>query len=146
MKGFVFAAFLVSTLIVVGTSLFLFGEGEPLARAGQGVVGPATPAEDGAAPDGQVASSAGGTPNCGSSGCGNAAGRSCCAPSSGQQSAAERVESIRSYLTAYYSKAMGDGIEVEVRDLGCHQEAEVKQAGRVIKKLSISGNSITEIS
>ncbi len=138
MKRIVFPALILAALVIAGASLLLLGNGEPLARAGQADLDAIAVRSD--------TPGAGDAPNCGSSGCGSSAGRSCCSPSSGQQSAAERVESIRAYLTAYYLKTMGGEIEVEVRDLGCHQEAEVRQGSQVIKRLSISGNSITEIS
>ena len=146
MKKIVFSALFVSVLLAAGTALLFLGTGEPLARAGEAdlqpvVVGGENPAGEIA----QEASAASGVSTRGSSGCGSASGRNCCGPAS-TQSTAERIEGIRSYLTAYYLKEVGGEIEVEVRDLGCHQEAEVRQAGRVIKKLSISGNSISEIS
>jgi hypothetical protein len=41
---------------------------------------------------------------------------------------------------------MGDpSIEVKVQNLGCHQEATVTRAGKVIKRLSINGGRITDI-
>jgi len=85
------------------------------------------------------------SPGCGSSGCGSsAAGSSGCgsgaAPTQGQ------IERIQTYLYDFYAKETGDpSIKVDVQNLGCHQEATVTQAGKVIKRFSISGGRITDI-
>ena len=84
-------------------------------------------------------------PGCGSSGCGSsAAGSGCCG--SGAAPSQAQMERIQAYLYDFYAKEMGDpSIKVEVQNLGCHQEATVTQAGKVIKRLSINGGRITDI-
>jgi hypothetical protein len=95
--------------------------------------------EEGSAPVAQVSSS-----GCGSSGCGSAAGSSCCR--SGAAPAQGQIERIRAYIHDYYANELKDpSITVDVQDLGCHQEATVTRGGKVIKRLSINGGRITEI-
>jgi len=93
------------------------------------------------APGAQAASKAG----CGSSGCGtSAAGSGCCG--SGASPTQAQIERIRTYLYEFYAKELTDpSIEVDVQDLGCHQEATITRAGSVVKRLSINGRRITEI-
>ena len=74
---------------------------------------------------------------CGSSG----SGGGCC----GGSSAATDIDLLRTQLQAYYSKSIDGEITVDVKDLGCHQEAEIRQDNRVIKRISISGREITEL-
>lgn len=106
------------------------------------VAQPVTPTAANQTVSGQSAS------GCGSSGCGSsAASGGCCgsgAPVSAD-AAAKRLKSIEEYIQQAYAKQLGDpGITVEVKDFGCHQEASVLQKGKVIKRLSINGNRITE--
>jgi hypothetical protein len=84
-------------------------------------------------------------PGCGSSGCGSsAAGSGCCG--SGAAPSQTQIDRIQTYLYDFYAKEIGDpSIEVEVQNLGCHQEATVTRAGKVIKRLSINGGRITDI-
>jgi hypothetical protein len=93
------------------------------------------------APVGQTAASSG----CGSSGCGSAsAGSGCCR--SGGASTQAQTERLRAYIHDYYANELNDSsITVDVQDLGCHQEATVTRAGKVIKRLSINGGRITDI-
>jgi hypothetical protein len=75
-----------------------------------------------------------------SSGCGG----SCCSPGASQD--AGLTERIRAYLYDYYSNELGDtSIKVDVQNLGCHHEASVTLEGKIIKRLSINGGSITDI-
>ena len=87
-----------------------------------------------------------------SSGCGVNTGvkaGSCC---SGQGNGTatkprEMLQALESYLYRVYSARLEDPqISVEVQDLGCHMEALIKKGDTVVKRLSISGNTITEIS
>ena len=109
---------------------------------------PVSPQTETLAVNGQEARSTQTTsyPGCGSSGCGSsAAGSSCCG--SGATPTQGQIERIRIFLYDYYAKDLADpSIEVEVQNLGCHQEATVTQKGKVIKRLSINGGRITEIS
>ena len=93
-------------------------------------------------------SECGGTSGCGvagASGCGSSSSGGCGAPSDPAVSK-RRVEGIQNYLYAYFSEKLGDpGITIKVDDYGCHQEASVLKDGKIIKRLSISGNSISEI-
>jgi hypothetical protein len=71
---------------------------------------------------------------------------SCCGgPAAGSAASGEQAEKIKVYLKDYYTKALGSGIVVEVKDLGCHHEAEIRQNDRVIKRLSINGGAVTDI-
>jgi hypothetical protein len=93
-------------------------------------------------------SGCGGASGCGAGGstaCGSAGSSGCGAPVD-PEVAKQRVKSIQGYLFAYFSETLNDqSITVEVEDFGCHQEASILQDGKVIKRLSISGNSISEI-
>ena len=94
---------------------------------------------------GEPTSQAAAYSGCGSSGCGSSAGGSggC---GSGAAPTQAQIERIRSYLYDFYANNLGDpSIEVDVQNLGCHQEATVTQAGKVIKRLSINGDRITDI-
>jgi len=71
---------------------------------------------------------------------------SCCGgPAAGSAASGGQVEKIEAYLKDYYTEALGSGIVVEVKDLGCHHEAEIRQNDQVIKRLSISGGTVTDI-
>ena len=85
-----------------------------------------------------------GSRKCGSqaSRCGSASSAGGCC---GGSSAATDIEQLRTQLQAYYSKSIDGEITVDVKDLGCHQEAEIRQDNRVIKRISISGREITEL-
>lgn len=100
----------------------------------------------------QNASSSG----CGSSGspCGSGGSSSCAGGSGGcgGQAISPEVNSVRndqikSYIYNYYSQKLGDQeITVKVQDYGCHQEATVAKGDKIIKRLSVSGNNISELS
>lgn len=77
----------------------------------------------------------------GRSGCGG----SCCGGSAGGAAAASKAAQIQAYLVDFYTKSLGPEVTVEVRDLGCHHEADVMKDGQLIKRLSINGGAITDI-
>jgi hypothetical protein len=53
---------------------------------------------------------------------------------------------MRSFIYAYYAKKFNDpNLVVQINDYGCHMEADVLQNGKIVKRLSISGNSVSEI-
>lgn len=91
---------------------------------------------------------------CGSSGapCGSgefsscASGGGCGGQALSPEQSSVRNDQIKSYIYSYYSQKLGDqDIVVQVQDYGCHQEATVAKGDKVIKRLSISGNNISEI-
>ena len=59
--------------------------------------------------------------------------------------AEQKAEKIRTNLSDYFTRSMGEGVTVVVRDLGCHHEADILKDGQVVKKLSINGSTITDI-
>jgi hypothetical protein len=133
----------VAALILIAVSVFALqgtGDQETIAKAGTAQ---------------EVAPRAAGT----SSGCGNAAG-GCGSSSAGCGGAAggcgvtetdpaaskERLDGIKLYLTKYYSEKLGMAdVSIEIESFGCHEEATVTQSGKVVDRLSISGNNITKI-
>lgn len=123
---------------------------------GAGTPGPEIPGgavETGARQSGstRVASRGG----CGS-GCGQSARRSCCSTSAASGGAAQpgalqldpglSADQWRERVAAYYAKQLGGPVTVEIEDYGCHQEAEVLKDGKPVKRLAISGGTVTEIS
>jgi hypothetical protein len=73
-------------------------------------------------------------------------GGSCCGGQPGTAGAtADKAEAIKAYLTDYYEKEIGGSIEVVVKDLGCHHEADILQSGVIVARLSINGGVITRI-
>ncbi len=134
---------MASLLIVAGTSFALKKFGRGYEAGGR------------LAPDGYAryasytgAVKPGPVGGCNSSGCsvasGNRPSSSCCSGSGAASSSS--VENIRAEAINYYSQKYGDAdVTCEVRDFGCHQEAEITKDGSVVKKLSISGGRITEI-
>lgn len=110
-------------------------------------------------PDGSASATATGTTEyrptrtagsgCGSSGCGQTARRGCCGSGGGRSAGAvdpaQRNEQLRASLTDTFTKSLGPGVVVEIKDFGCHQEAEVTQNGKLIKRLSISGGAVNDI-
>ncbi len=105
------------------------------------------------ASDGEYSSC--GSPECsntgevaGTGGCGSVAGGSggCGGPAPDSVEARQRAERMRDFIYGYYAKKFNDpNLVVQVSDYGCHMEANVLQGGKVVKRLSISGNSVTEI-
>ncbi len=84
----------------------------------------------------------------GTGGCGSVAGASggCGGPDPNSVEARQRAESVRSFIYSYYAKKFNDtNLVVQVKDYGCHMEANVLRGGKIVKRLSISGNSVTEI-
>ena len=76
----------------------------------------------------------------------SSAGCSCCSgPAAGTAPANGRAAQIQAYLTDFYTGILGEGVSVEVQDLGCHHEASILQNGKVVKRLSINGNAVTDI-
>jgi hypothetical protein len=77
---------------------------------------------------------------------GSSAGCSCCSgPAAGTAPSNGRAAQIEAYLTDFYTGILGAGVTVEVQDLGCHHEASILQNGRIVKRLSINGNAVTDI-
>jgi hypothetical protein len=73
-------------------------------------------------------------------------GCSCCSgPASASSPATGRTEQIEAYLTDFYTRILGEDVSVMVEDFGCHHEASILQGGKVVKRLSIRGNSVTDI-
>ena len=56
-----------------------------------------------------------------------------------------RTGQITAYLQDYYTGKGYEKVQVKIDDLGCHQEATVSSGGKVVDRLSVSGNSITKI-
>jgi hypothetical protein len=80
-----------------------------------------------------------------SSGCGQASG-GCGRTAASPEQNSTRLERIEAYLVDYYTNGQGlNDITVEVESFGCHEEATVKQAGKIIARFSISGRSISPI-
>ena len=140
-KVFIFGGFLVA-LTFAGSAFALFASG-----GGESVPTPLSltalvpeVVEEGA----EVAVATKSSRGCGSkASCGSSSSAGgCCG---GGSSAATDIEQLRTQLQAYYAKSIDGEITVEVKDLGCHQEAEIKQNNRVIKRISISGREITEL-
>jgi hypothetical protein len=76
---------------------------------------------------------------CNSSGPG---GSSCC----GGGGAPLSQDEVKAGVLRYYAEKYGDSdVTCVVKDYGCHMEAEILKDGNVVRKLSISGNRITEI-
>jgi hypothetical protein len=55
------------------------------------------------------------------------------------------LEELRVYVYRYYAPVLGEDIQVDIRDYGCHQEVDVVKEGAVVKRLVVSGGYITEI-
>ncbi len=132
----IFLVVLVSVLLVAGTSF-------ALKKLGLGYEAPETAKQPSYA---RYASYAPGARpgGCSSSGCGVSAGQgsSCC--SGGGTSLS--LDQVKAGALKYYAAKYGDSdVTVEVKDYGCHQEAEIIKAGTVLKRLSINGNNISEI-
>ena len=80
-----------------------------------------------------------------SAGCGGAAG-GCGGEAIDPVEAKQRQDQIVAYLQTYYTTKMGyASVQVKIDDFGCHQEATVSSAGKVLDRLSVSGNRITRI-
>jgi hypothetical protein len=70
-----------------------------------------------------------------SSGCGGGCG----------SGAGTNLEELKVYIYQNYAPALGEDIQVDIRDYGCHQEVDVIKDGQVVKRLVVSGGYITEI-
>jgi hypothetical protein len=141
-KVFIFGGLIVA-LTVAGSAFALLGGGGEKVDPG---VSAAVLAPESVVGGQEVAVATEGSRKCGSqasrSRCGSSAsGGGCC----GGSSAATDIELLRTQLQAYYAKTIDGEITVDVKDLGCHQEAEIRQNDRVIKRISISGREITEL-
>jgi len=55
------------------------------------------------------------------------------------------VDQSRERIAEYYAEKLGGPVTVEIKDFGCHQEAEVLKDGKLVKRLSISGGAVNEI-
>jgi len=157
MKKWAVAGFLAAGIVLTGVTFgILQGRGT---AEGQGRIVPVTPANYAEVVAKQPAPRqyAGSSSNCGSN-CGQSVRGSCCStPSSaaaGQGGAGQDVLQIDpalppdkygDFLAEVYAKKLGGPVDVEVKDYGCHQEAEVTRAGKLLKKLSISGGYVVEI-
>ena len=126
MKKYLFLLAVAAGIAIGGTSLAVYGGSDEAEKA----PAPATVLQ--ASP----AASASGRTGCG----GN-----CCGGTGGSSAAAAKAAQIESYLVDFYTKSIGPQITVEVRDFGCHHEADVMRNGQIIKRLSINGGSITDI-
>ena len=142
-KVFVFGG-LIAALVLAGSAFALLAGGEgksgPAASSSSMAVLVPENVEEGT----EVAAVTEAPRKCGSqaSRCGSSAsGAGCC----GGSSAGADIELLKTQLQAYYSKSIDGEITVEVKDLGCHQEAEIRQDNRVIKRISVSGREITEL-
>ena len=77
--------------------------------------------------------------------CGSATG-GCGAEAASTSKDGQRIDQITAYLVDYYTNKRGlSNVTIEVESFGCHEEATVKQAGRIVEKLSINGNRITKL-
>ena len=79
------------------------------------------------------------------SGCVSAS-RGCGSSASSPEQVQSRLEQVEAHLVRYYTERLHlTDVTVEVKSFGCHEEATVKQAGRVVEKLAISGKTISRI-
>jgi len=70
----------------------------------------------------------------------------CCSGGISKKTADSKTESSKKMVFNYYVKKYGDrNVEIEIKDFGCHMEAYVTKGNKLIKKLSIDGNKISEI-
>jgi hypothetical protein len=144
-KVYVFSV-LFAAVTLVGSAFAILGNGgnkSDAALSSQAVLVPED-VEGGV----KVAVDSGDYRRCGSqaSRCGSSSSSGGCCGSSGTgATAGADVEQLRKRLQAHYSKSLDGEITVDVKQFGCHQEAEIRQDNRVIKRLSISGGQITEI-
>ena len=90
------------------------------------------------------ASGAGGCGSSASAGCGGASG-GCGGEALNPDEAKARTDQITAYLQDYYTGKGFEKVQVKIDDFGCHQEATVSSGGKVVDRLSVSGNSITKI-
>jgi len=130
----------VAAFVLVAVSVFAL----------QGKSGQAAVAEE-VAPLAASTSSSGcgasGSGGCGSSasaGCGGASG-GCGGEALNPDEAKARTGQITAYLQDYYTGKGYEKVQVKIDDFGCHQEATVSSGGKVVDRLSVSGNSITKI-
>ena len=135
----IFLVVLVSVLLVAGTSF-------AIKKFVPGYAATDTPTQEANARYASYAPEARSGGCSSSSGCGVSAGRgtssSCC--SGGGTSLS--LDQVKAGVLKYYAGKYGDSdVTVEVKDYGCHQEAEIIKAGAVLKRLSINGNRISEI-
>lgn len=140
-KTFIFGG-LVVALTFAGSAFALFAGGEN--KGGPAVSSTAVLSPESVEEGEEAAVASEGSRKCGSqaSRCGSASSAGGCC---GGSSAATDIEQLRTQLQAYYAKSIDGEITVDVKDLGCHQEADIKQDNRVIKRISISGREITEL-
>jgi len=93
-----------------------------------------------AAPAGQYGGCPGSAGKGGCGGCGRPQGAEQGAQGSG-------IKAVEELAARYYSETYGDrDFTVKVQDFGCHQEAYIIKDGQPVKRLSISGGNVYEIS
>lgn len=104
----------------------------PVASAQQGPAGGCTSVGGGCNVRGQASQSSGG---CGVGGC-----------SSSASGAPIDIKAMESKVSEAYAKYTGtSGFFVEIKDLGCHQEATITKDGKVLNVVSISGDRMSLI-
>lgn len=135
----------VSVLLVAGTS-FALKNLERGGGAGQGRYNRVSTKYAGLGKPAGYAGYGGGCTYSGGSGGGcnssGPGGSSCC----GGGGAPLSQDEVRTGALRYYVEKYGDSdVTCEVKDYGCHMEAEILKDGNVVRKLSISGSRITEI-
>lgn len=98
------------------------------------------------APEGSTEFQAAGCSGCvTTSGCGSVSG-ACGRTSSSREDVQSRLRKIEAYFVDYYTDKQGlEDITVEVKNFGCHEEATIRQAGQVIARFSITGESISPL-
>lgn len=92
-----------------------------------------------------AATSSSGCGASGSGGCGSSASGGCGGEALNPDEAKARTDQITAYLQDYYTGKGYEKVQVKIDDFGCHQEATVSSDGKVVDRLSVSGNSITKI-
>lgn len=138
----------VFAVIAAGSTAFALYQGKGSDPGGRVLISSSlSPVSEVRAADTEPGGTASSGRRCGSSsrGCGSGGSGGGCCGSSGTAAGSSQIERIRAYLSDYYGKILGPEITVEVRDLGCHQEAEIRRGDRVLKRLSVSGGRVTDI-
>ncbi len=136
----------VFAVIAAGSTAFAIYQGKD--SVDRGLISPSlSPVSEVRAADPEPAGTASSGRRCGSSsrGCSSGGSGGNCCGGSGTAAGSPQVDQIKAYLSDYYRKILGPETTVEVKDLGCHQEAEIRQGNRVLKRLSISGGTVTDI-
>lgn len=131
----------VAVFILVAVSVFALQGKNQQAAVAQEVA----PLAASTSNSGCGAGDSGGCGSGASAGCGGAAG-GCGGEALNPTEAKARTDQITAYLQDYYTGKLGyENVKVKIDDFGCHQEATVSSGGKILDKLSVSGNSITKI-